>query len=111
MTKTLIPNRMVEFADFDQVARDNLALEALRLAVAEGMTLDALSAGVIDTFGDQTGVEGDTVIDPGYTDDGESNPGVTSFDRNYAVQPEFVVDAMALYSNTAGNIFLRKSVS
>lgn len=56
MTITLIPAHMVKGLDYDAVARDNIALEALRLSMAEEIVAGGLSNGIFDSFADDSGV-------------------------------------------------------
>lgn len=73
----------------DDVARDNIVLNAWRLAILGGLSVFDLEDGVVDEFEDETGVDTDA----------STNEGYNSSDDYYSPSPGTVVDNMEYASD------------
>ena len=102
----------------DSTARANIALNAFRIAMNGGLTVQNMVDGIVDEFEDQTGISSmsSTTPDPANdtTEDGNytvapnaTNSGTTYIDRNWAVDNGKTVYKIAHYSTNSGTITLK----
>jgi|GEM_PF-4757473 len=104
-----IPLSMVDgtLLAIDQAARYDVMLLAFRNQMLSGRVFDGMVQGMSDAFEDESGVNVSVAIGPGHSAGSEGTAGYTIFDRTFVLTEGFRIDAIRLYSGTAGTIAVK----